>query len=108
VNKVSSAVHLRFDIPASSLPEFIKQRLLGLKDQRINNNGVFVIKAQEYRSLEQNRIEALRRLEDLIAGVSVMQRQRRPTQPTRSSQKRRLESKSKRGEIKVSRGKVED
>lgn len=108
VNKVSSAVHLRFDIPAASLPDPIKQRLLGLKDQRINNEGVLIIKAQEYRSLEKNRIEALRRLEELITGVAVTQRPRRPTQPTRGSQRRRLDSKNKRGQIKTARGKISD
>jgi len=108
VNKVSSAVHLRFDIPASSLPDIVKERLLRLNDQRINSDGILVIKAQEYRSLEKNRVEALRRLEELIAGVSVTPTQRRATKPTRGSRLRRLESKSKRGLIKASRGKVED
>jgi ribosome-associated protein len=108
VNKVSSAVHLRFDIPASSLSDVLKERLLRLNDQRINSDGVLVIKAQEFRSLEKNRNEALRRLEELIVGVSVTRRQRKATKPTRGSRLRRLESKSKRGEIKASRGKVED
>ncbi|MFA6314220.1 MAG: alternative ribosome rescue aminoacyl-tRNA hydrolase ArfB [Sterolibacterium sp.] len=107
VNKVSCAVHLRFDIPASSLADVLKERLLRLSDQRINSDGVLVIKAQEYRSLVKNRMEALRRLEELIAGVSVTRRLRRATKPTRGSRLRRLESKSKRGEIKTSRGKVE-
>lgn len=108
VNKVSSAVHLRFDIPASSLSDVLKERLLRLNDQRINGDGVLIIKAQEYRSLEKNRVEALRRLQELIDSVSATPRQRRPTKPTRGSRLRRLESKSKRGLIKASRGKVED
>ncbi|MCX7175090.1 MAG: alternative ribosome rescue aminoacyl-tRNA hydrolase ArfB [Proteobacteria bacterium] len=107
VNKVSCAVHLRFDIPASSLADVLKERLLRLNDQRINSDGVLVIKAQEYRSLEKNRVEALRRLQELIASVASTPRLRRATKPTRGSKLRRLESKSKRGEIKTSRGKVE-
>lgn len=108
VNKVSCAVHLRFNIAASTLPEIIKQRLLLLNDQRINNDGVIVIKAQEYRSLEKNREEALRRLHELIDSVAELPKPRRPTKPTRSSQKKRLESKNKRGQIKLARGKVGD
>jgi ribosome-associated protein len=107
VNKVSSAIHLRFDIPASSLPEEIKTRLLALNDQRISKDGVLVIKAQEFRTQEKNRAEALRRLQALVDGVCVVQRPRRPTKPTYGSQKRRLESKVKRGEIKRGRGRVE-
>jgi len=106
VNKVSSAVHLRFNIPASSLPAVLKERILRLNDQRINAEGVLVIKAQEYRSLEKNRNEAMRRLQELIASVAATPRQRRSTQPTRSSRLRRLESKTRRGNIKTSRGKV--
>lgn len=108
VNKVSCAVHLRFNIAVSSLPNVIKQRLLLLNDQRINNEGVLIIKAQEYRSLEKNRDEALRRLHELVDSVAVTPKQRRPTQPTRGSRLRRLESKTKRGKIKTARGKVED
>jgi len=108
VNKVSCAVHLRFNIAASSLPETIKQRLLLLNDQRISKDGVIVIKAQEYRSLEKNRDEALRRLNELVDGVAEQPKPRRPTKPTRGSQKRRLESKNKRGQIKLARGKVSD
>ncbi len=103
VNKVSSAIHLRFDIPASSLPDAIKERLLQLNDQRITKQGVVVIKAQAYRSQEQNCDEALERLRDLVGSVAVLAKKRRPTQPTRSSQKRRLESKNKRGQLKAAR-----
>src|SRR5229473_3436387 len=94
VNKVSSAVHLRFDIRASSLPEHWKARLLGSRDQRITRDGVLVIKAQQHRSLERNREEALARLHELVARAAAVPRQRRPTRPTRSSQKKRLESKT--------------
>ena len=106
VNKVSSSVHLRFDIPAASLPDMIKQRLLALNDQRINTNGVLIIKAQEHRSLEKNRVEALRRLQEVIASVTVTRRQRRPTKPTGGSQRKRLERKTQRGQIKVARAKA--
>ena len=108
VNKVSSAIHLRFDIRASSLPDAIKERLLAANDQRITRDGVLVIKAQAYRSQEQNREDALRRLQDIVEAVAVPQRVRRPTRPTRSSQKKRLETKSSRGQIKALRGKVTD
>ena len=108
VNKVSSAVHLRFDIGASSLPPEFKQRLLQLNDQRITKDGVVVIKAQEYRNQEQNRNEALRRLKSLLQSVAVLPKQRVATRPTRSAQKRRLESKTRRGETKTLRGKVFD
>ena len=107
VNKVSSAIHLRFDIGASSLPEEIKERLLALKDQRITKDGVLVIKAQEFRSQEKNRDAALRRLQQMVDGVAVVARKRRPTKPTYGSQKRRLEGKVQRGKIKLGRGKVE-
>ena len=107
VNKVSSAVHLRFDIRASSLPERYKQGLLALSDSRISKDGVVVIKAQEYRSQEQNREEALRRLQELVRSVARFRKPRRPTRPTRSSQRKRLDSKTKRGRIKALRGKVE-
>lgn len=106
VNKVSNAVHLRFDIAASSLPEEIRQRLLNLGDQRISKDGVVVIKAQEFRSLEKNRAEALRRLEALIANVAVLPKKRRPTKPSRSSVTKRLDNKSRRATIKAGRGKV--
>ena len=110
VNKVSSAVHLRFDIGASSLPDVYKQRLLALSDQRISKEGVVVIKAQQYRSLEKNREEALGRLRELIARVAIAmgRAKRKATRPTRSSQKRRLESKTRRAGIKALRAKVAD
>ena len=107
VNKVSTAIHLRFNIVTSSLSETLKERLLRLNDQRITKDGVVVIKAQEYRSQEKNRDEALRRLQALIDSVAVVARKRRPTKPTRSSQKKRLESKTKRGQIKLGRGKID-
>lgn len=106
VNKVSNAVHLRFDVRASSLPEALKERLLALRDQRISDEGVVVIKAQQHRSLEQNREEALARLTELIEAAALVPRVRRPTKPTRASQRRRLEGKALRGGIKAGRGKV--
>lgn len=108
VNKVSNAVHLRFDIAASSLPEAIKTRLLALGDQRISKDGVVIIKAQAFRSLEKNRADAVRRLEDLIASVAVEPKTRRATRPTRSAVKKRLESKARRGAIKAGRGRVSE
>ncbi len=108
VNKVSTAVHLRFDINASSIPDYYKKRLLKLADQRITKEGVIVIKAQEHRSQEKNREEALRRLQELIKSVAVSLKKRRPTKPTRGSQKKRLDRKSKRGRLKVMRGKIAD
>jgi ribosome-associated protein len=108
VNKVSSAIHLRFDINASSLPEVYKQRLLHLKDRRINKQGVLVIKAQQFRTQEKNREDALQRLLELIKSVMVVQTTRRATQPTKGSQKRRLESKNRRGKIKALRRRVEE
>lgn len=108
VNKVSNAVHLRFDIRASSLPDVVKERLLALNDQRITKDGIVVIKAQAYRSLEKNREEALQRLQEMIAAVAVTPRVRRPTRPTRSSQVKRLDGKANRGRIKAARGKVSD
>ncbi len=108
VNKVSSAVHLRFDIVASSLPQPFKERLLQLNDQRITKDGVVIIKAQEYRNQEQNRNEALRRLKSLLLSVAVKPKPRVATKPTRSSQKRRVESKVRRGETKSLRAKVND
>ena len=106
VNKVASAIHLRFDINASSLPAFYKQRLLTLGDQRISSDGVIVIKAQRYRSQEKNREEALERLRELIRSVLVTRKKRKATRPTRASVKRRLETKQKRSKIKRNRGKV--
>lgn len=106
VNKVSNAVHLRFDIAASSLPPEFKQRLLQLNDQRITKDGIVVIKAQESRSLEKNRTEALRRLKELVQSIAVLPAERRATRPTRSSQKKRMDSKAKRGALKSLRGRV--
>ena len=108
VNKVSSAVHLRFDIRASSLPEPIKERLLALSDQRITGEGVVVIKAQTSRSQDANRAEALQRLNELVDSVAVPPKPRRPTKPTYGSKQRRLEGKSQRSAIKAGRGKVTD
>jgi ribosome-associated protein len=108
VNKVSNAVHLRFDIRASSLPDEIKARLLQMRDQRINADGVVVIKAQQYRSLERNSFAALARLRELIAEAARVPRRRRATRPTRSSQKRRVDSKVLRGKVKALRGRVGD
>lgn len=103
VNKVSSAVHLRFDIAASSLPEAIRARLLALDDQRISKDGVVVIKAQAFRSQEKNRAEALARLEELIARVATPPKTRRPTKPTRASVERRLAGKARRAQLKAGR-----
>jgi ribosome-associated protein len=108
VNKVSNAVHLRFDIRASSLPEELKARLLQAKDQRITAEGVVVIKAQQFRSLERNTFAALERLRELIAAAAFTPRQRRATKPTRGSQKRRVDSKVLRGKVKAQRGRVGD
>jgi len=108
VNKVSNAVHLRFDVAASSLPETIRERLLKLGDQRISKDGVVIIKAQAFRSLEKNRVEALRRLEELIASVAVAPKARRPTRPTRSSIAKRLDGKARRAAVKSGRGRVEE
>ncbi|MEJ2453305.1 MAG: alternative ribosome rescue aminoacyl-tRNA hydrolase ArfB [Candidatus Thiodiazotropha sp.] len=107
VNKVSSAIHLRFDIRASSLPEFYKQRLLKLHDSRISRDGVIVIKAQNHRDRERNRDEALQRLQALVRSVAATRKRRIPTKPSRASQKRRLDSKSKRGQQKALRRKPE-
>lgn len=107
VNKVSSAVHLRFDIGASSLPPFYKERLLALNDSRISREGVLVIKAQRYRTQEQNRADAEERLLELIRDAVKVEKKRRPTRPTRGSQERRLAGKNKRGAIKAGRGKVD-
>jgi ribosome-associated protein len=108
VNKVSSAIHLRFSIPDSSLPEAIKERLLRLSDQRITLNGVVVIKAQTTRSQEQNRADAIARLNELVNSVAVPPKPRKPTKPTKSSQRRRLDSKTTRGVVKRLRGKVSE
>lgn len=108
VNKVSSAVHLRFDIRSSTLPEFIKEKLLSLQDQRLTKEGVIVIKAQTSRSQEQNRVDALARLNDLVVEVAKPTKIRRETRPTLGSKRRRLEGKSIRGQVKALRGKVQD
>lgn len=108
VNKVATAIHLRFDVGASSLPDHYKERLLQLTDQRLTKDGVIVIKAQEHRSQEQNREEALKRLRDLIRQAIVQPKRRKPGKPTYSSQRKRLDSKTKRGQIKTLRGKVTD
>jgi ribosome-associated protein len=106
VNKVSTAIHLRFNIPASSLPESLKQRLLLLKDSRITDEGVLVLKAQQYRTQEANKKDALKRLHEIVNAANQVKAMRRPTRPTRGSQKRRLETKMQRGQIKQMRGKI--
>ena len=108
VNKVSSAVHLRFDIAASSLPEAVKERLLCLSDSRITQGGVLVLKAQQHRTQEMNRSDALARLQEVVDSVAVPPKARRATKPTYGSKQRRLEGKSQRASIKSSRGKVQD
>jgi len=108
VNKVSNAVHLRFDVGASSLPEEIKARLLARRDQRLSSDGVIVIKAQKHRSLERNREDALVRLREMIAAAAFVPVQRRPTKPSRSSQRKRVDSKVKRGLVKLQRGRVSE
>ena len=108
VNKVSCAVHARFDVAASSLPAEVKERLLALRDARITNEGVIVLKAQASRSLEQNKEDALRRLQALVDQAAIVPEVRRPTRPTRASQRRRLDAKARSGRIKALRGKVED
>ena len=107
VNKVSNAIHLRFDIMASSLPLPLKERLLKLPDQRITKDGIIVIKAQEHRSQEKNKQEALLRLQEMVASVAVLPRARRATKPTLGSQKRRLEKKTQRSQVKAMRSRPE-
>ena len=106
VNKVSSAIHLRFDIDASSLPDIYKERLKQLSDQRISGDGVIVIKAQRFRSQDKNREDALDRLRELVKAVAVTQKKRRPTKPSRNSQKKRVDRKTKHGQLKSLRGRV--
>lgn len=108
VNKVSSAIHLRFDITESSLPDFYKHRLLHLRDRRISKEGVIVIKAQKFRTQEKNREDALERLQKLIKGVGIVQKVRKPTKASRSSQKKRLDRKTQRGKTKALRGRVSE
>jgi len=107
VNKVSSAIHLRFDIGASSLPDFYKQELLKLKDQRISKDGTIIIKAQRFRSQDKNRAEALNRLQTLIISVATPRKKRKPTKPTLGSKQRRIDSKTRRGQLKGLRGRVD-
>ncbi|QFY44540.1 aminoacyl-tRNA hydrolase [Candidatus Methylospira mobilis] len=108
VNKVSNAVHLRFDVTASSLPDEVKARLLTMRDQRVSSDGVIVIKAQKHRSLERNREDGLTRLRELIAAAAFTPTKRRPTKPSRSSQKKRIDSKVKRGQVKLLRSRVSE
>ena len=107
VNKVASAIHLRFNIRASSLPDFYKTRLLALNDQRITREGVIVIKAQRFRSQDKNRADALSRLQHLVKGVGIDRKKRRPTKPSRNSQKKRVDRKTKHGQLKSLRGRVD-
>ena len=106
VNKVATAVHLRFDILHSTLPPFYKERLMALSDQRISKDGIVVIKAQSFRTLEQNKEDALERLKELIQSAVKQQKARRPTRPTKGSQRRRVDRKTQKGKIKALRGKV--
>ncbi|CCN50435.1 putative Protein chain release factor B [Vibrio nigripulchritudo MADA3029] len=106
VNKVSSAIHLRFDIQRSALPDFYKQRLLNLKDSRITKDGVIIIKAQQFRTQEQNKEDALNRLAEIVRSVAVVQKKRRETKPTFSSKMKRMDKKSQRGQTKKLRNKV--
>ena len=108
VNKVSNAVHLRFDIRASSLPEDVKERLLRIGDQRVTRTGVVVIKAQQHRSLERNRSEALARLQSLVAAAADVPKKRKPTKPSSSSRLKRLEAKKRHSRLKALRGRVSD
>jgi len=108
VNKVSCAVHARFDVRASSLPEHIKERLLAMRDTRLTREGVLVLKAQQSRSLEQNKEDALQRLQALVDAAAVVQTVRRPTKPTRGSQRRRLDEKTRSGQVKALRGRVSE
>ena len=107
VNKVSTAIHLRFDIKASSLPDVYKEKLMALSDYRISKDGLIVIKAQRYRSQDKNREDALGRLQALIAKVTIPPKKRRATRPSKSAQEKRIESKVKRGKLKASRGKID-
>ena len=108
VNKVSSAIHLRFDIKASTLPDFYKERLLALSDHRITKDGIIIIKSQEHRSQELNRQAALDRLVALVRSATITQKARRPTKPNRSSQNKRMDKKTKHGNTKSMRGRVRD
>jgi ribosome-associated protein len=108
VNKVSSAIHLRFDINASSLPDLLKQRLMLLNDQRITKDGIIIIKAQAYRSQEKNKAEAVQRLEEMVMRIAISPRARKPTKPTRSANRKRLAGKNNRGLLKAQRSKIQD
>ena len=108
VNKVSNAVHLRFDIRASSLPEHVKDRLLRMGDQRVTRSGTIVIKAQSHRSLERNRAEALARLQSLVTAAAHLPKVRKPTRPTRASKRKRIENKKRHSRLKALRGRVSD
>ena len=108
VNKVSSAIHLRFDIRASSLPDEYKERLLALRDRRISSDGIIVLKAQRFRTREKNRADALERLRELVAGVTVVQKTRRPTRPSKNAKRKRMDSKTRHGQLKALRGRVDD
>ena len=108
VNKVSTAIHLRYSVPDSSLPDEIKARLLALSDQRITLEGVVVIKAQTTRSQEQNKQEAIERLQALVDSVALLPKRRKPTKPTKSSERKRLEGKATRGDVKKSRGRISE
>ena len=107
VNKVASAIHLRFNILASSLPETYKEKLLSLQDQRLSKDGIIVIKAQKHRSKEQNKEEALLRLKEMIVGAAIIRKKRKNTKPSRSSQRKRIERKKKRGTLKSLRKNVQ-
>ena len=107
VNKVATAIHLRFDIKRSSLPQVYKERLLALSDSRITNDGVIIIKAQQYRTQEQNKEDALQRLKQFIKTAMVVKKKRRETNPTKSSKRKRMDNKTRKGATKVLRGKVQ-
>jgi len=107
VNKVSTAIHLRFDIKASSLPDAYKEKLLDLHDHRISKDGIIVIKAQRFRSQDKNREDALSRLQTLIKSVTVARKKRKPTKPSKGSQLRRVDNKTRRGKLKGLRGKID-
>ena len=108
VNKVSSAIHLRFDIQASSLPQSWKQRLLSLSDHRITRDGVIILKAQNFRTQEKNRADALSRLQELLRSVSSPPKKRRPTRPSRATRQKRTDNKTRRGKVKALRGRIRD
>lgn len=108
VNKVSSAIHLRFDIEASSLPIYYKERLLALKDSRINKEGVLIIKAQQFRTQEKNKADALERLQSFVKSVSLVRKSRRTTKPSRSSRNKRMDKKTQRGQTKSLRGRIKE